>query len=82
MIKDIYLNRIIDLKSRMEKEKSFNEGVIIGAKNQKIEILLIMYNKGYEIKEILKIINLSEVEIVQIINEYELRKKSGQTLFY
>ena len=66
----------------MEKEKSFNEGVIIGAKNQKIEILLIMYNKGYEIKEILKIINLSEVEIVQIINEYELRKKSGQTLFY
>ncbi len=82
MIKDIYLNRIIDLKSRMEKEKSFNEGVIIGAKNQKIEILLIMYNKGYEIKEISKIINLSEVEIVQIINEYELRKKSGQTLFY
>ena len=82
MIKDVYLNRVIDLKSRIEKERSFNEGLIAGTKNQKIEILLIMYNKGYEIKEISKIINLSEVEIVQIINEYELRKKSGQTLFY
>ncbi len=82
MIKDIYLSRIIDLKSRMEKEKSFNEGLIVGAKNQKIETLLIMYMNGYEIKEISSIINLSEVEVKQVINEYELQKKSGVMLFH
>ncbi len=35
MIKYVYLNRIIDLKSIIEKEGSFNEGLITGAKNQK-----------------------------------------------
>ena len=77
MIKDVYLSRLLDLKSRMEKERSFNKGLIAGAKTQKIETLLIMYDKGYDIKEISNIVNLSEVEVRQIINEYELRKKSG-----
>ena len=77
MIKDVYLSRLLDLKSRMERERSFNKGLIAGAKTQKIETLLIMYDKGYDIKEISNIVNLSEVEVRQIINEYELRKKSG-----
>ncbi len=41
-----------------------------------------MHTKGHNTKEISKIINLPEVEIVQIINEYELQKKSEQTLFH
>lgn len=77
MIKDVYLNRIIDLKSRIEKERSFLNGLKVGIKNQKIETLLIMYTKGYEIKEIASIVSLSEAEVEQAINEYELRKKSG-----
>ncbi len=77
MIKDVYLSRLLDLKSRMEKERSFNKGLIAGAKTQKIETLLIMYDRGYDIKEISNIVNLSEVEVRQTINEYELRKKSG-----
>ena len=77
MIKDVYLKRIIDLKSRIEKERSFNEGLIDGAKNQKIETLLIMHTKGYDTKEIASIVSLSEAEVEQAINEYEFRKKSG-----
>lgn len=77
MIQDVYLNRIIDLKSRIDKERSFNKGLVAGIKNQKIETLLIMYTKGYEIKEIASIVSLSESEVEQAINEYELRKKSG-----
>lgn len=77
MIKDVYLNRIIDLKSRIEKERSFLNGLKAGIKNQKIETLLIMYTKGYEIKEIASIVSLSEAEVEQAINEYELKKKSG-----
>lgn len=77
MIKDVYLKRIIDLKSRIEKERSFNEGLIAGAKNQKIETLLIMHTKGYDTKEIASIVSLSEAEVEQVINEYEFRKKSG-----
>lgn len=77
MIKDVYLNRIIDLKSRIEKERSFLDGLKVGIKNQKIETLLIMYTKGYEIKEIASIVSLSEAEVEQAINEYELKKKSG-----
>lgn len=77
MIKDVYLNRILDLKSRIEKERSFNKGFVAGAKTQKIETLLIMYDKGYDIKEISNIVSLSEIEVKQTINEYELRKKSG-----
>lgn len=77
MIKDIYMNRILDLKSRIEKERSFNKGLVAGAKTQKIETLLIMYDKGYDIKEISNIVSLSEIEVKQTINEYELRKKSG-----
>lgn len=77
MIKDVYLNRIIDLKSRIDKERSFLDGLKAGAKNQKIETLLIMYTKGYEIKEIASIVSLSEDEVEQTINEYELRKKMG-----
>ena len=77
MIKDVYLSRLLDLKLRMEKERSFNKGLIAGAKTQKIETLLIMYDRGYDIKEISNIVNLSEVEVRQTINEYELRKKSG-----
>lgn len=77
MIKDVYLKRIIDLKSRIEKERSFNEGLIAGAKNQKIETLLIMHTKGYDTKEIASIVSLSEAEVEQAINEYEFRKKSG-----
>jgi len=80
MIKDVYLNRIIDLKSRIEKERSFLDGLKVGIKNQKIETLLIMYTKGYEIKEIASIVSLSEAEVEQAINEYELRKKSGINL--
>lgn len=81
MIKDVYLKRIIDLKSRIEKERSFNEGLIAGAKNQKIETLLIMHTKGYDTKEIASIVSLSEAEVKQTIEEYELRKKSGIILF-
>ena len=77
MIKDIYLNRLLDLKSRIEKERSFNEGLIAGAKQQKVETLLIMHIKGYDTKEISSIIGLPETEVKQTINEYELRKKSG-----
>lgn len=77
MIKDVYLNRLLDLKSRIEKERSFNEGLIAGAKNQKIETLLIMHTKGYDTKEIASIVSLSEAEVEQVINEYEFRKKSG-----
>ncbi len=80
MIKDVYLNRIIDLKSRIDKERSFNKGLIAGIKNQKIETLLIMHTKGYEIKEIASIVSLSEAEVEQAIKEYELRKKSGVNL--
>ena len=36
-----------------------------------------MYTKGYEIKEIASIVSLSEAEVEQAINEYELKKKSG-----
>ncbi len=39
MIDDVFLNRVIDLKSKIDKEKSFHDGVKTGAKNQKIEIL-------------------------------------------
>lgn len=81
MIKDIYLNRLLDLKSRIEKERSFNEGLIAGAKNQKIETLLIMHTKGYDTKEIASIVSLPEAEVKQTIEEYELRKKSGIILF-
>lgn len=81
MIKDVYLNRVIDLKSRIEKERSFNEGLIAGTKNQKIETLLIMHTKGYDTKEIASIVSLSEAEVKQTIEEYELRKKSGIILF-
>ena len=77
MIKDVYMNRILDLKSRIEKERSFNKGLVAGAKTQKIETLLIMYDKGYDIKEISNIVSLSEIEVKQTINEYGLRKKSG-----
>lgn len=77
MIKDVYLSRLLDLKSRIEKERSFSKGLIAGAKTQKIETLLIMYNKGYDIKEISNIVSLSEVEVKQTINEYKLQKKSG-----
>ncbi len=77
MVKDVYLKRILDLKSRMEKERSFNKGFIAGEKSQKIEILLVMYDKGYDTKEISSIIGLPETEVKQTINEYELRKKSG-----
>ena len=80
MKKDVYLNRIIDLKSRIDKERSFNKGLIAGIKNQKIETLLIMHTKGYEIKEIASIVSLSEAEVEQAIKEYELRKKSGVNL--
>ena len=80
MIKDVYLNRIIDLKSRIDKERSFNKGLIAGIKYQKIETLLIMHTKGYEIKEIASIVSLSEAEVEQAIKEYELRKKSGVNL--
>ena len=80
MIKDVYLNRLLDLKSRIEKERSFNEGLSAGAKNQKIETLLIMHTKGYETKEIASIISLTEAEVKRAINEYELRKKSGVNL--
>lgn len=75
MIKDVYLKRIIDLKARIEKERSFNEGLIAGAKNQKIETLLIMHTKGYDTKEIASIIRLTEAEVEQAIKDYELRKK-------
>lgn len=61
----------------MNKERSFNEGLIAGAKNQKIETLLIMHTKGYDTKEIASIVSLSEAEVEQAINEYEFRKKSG-----
>lgn len=80
MIKDVYLNRIIDLKSRIDKERSFHKGLIAGIKNQKIETLLIMHTKGYEVKEIVSIVSLSESEVEQAIKEYELRKKSGVNL--
>lgn len=77
MIKDVYLNRVIDLKSRIDKERSFLNGLKAGIKNQKIETLLIMYTKGYATKEIASIVRLSESEVAQAIKEYELRKKSG-----
>lgn len=77
MIKDVYLHKIIDLKLRIDKERSFLDGLKAGVKNQKIETLLIMYTKGYEIKEIASIVSLSEDEVEQTINEYELRKKMG-----
>ena len=77
MIKDVYLNRVIELKSRIEKERSFLNGLKAGIKNQKTEPLLIMHTKGYDIKEIASIVSLSEAEVEQTIKEYELRKKSG-----
>ena len=77
MIKDVYLNRLLDLKSRIEKERSFNEGLIAGVKNQKIETLLIMHTKGYDTKEIASIVSFPEAEVKQAINEYELQKKVG-----
>lgn len=80
MIKDVYLNRIIDLKSKIDKERSFLDGLKAGIKNQKIETLLIMHTKGYDTKEIASIVSLSESEVKQIIKEYELRKKSGVNL--
>lgn len=80
MIQDVYLNRIIDLKSRIDKERSFHKGLIAGIKNQKIETLLIMHTRGYEVKEIASIVSLSEDEVEQTIKEYELRKKSGVNL--
>ena len=33
MIDDVFLNRVIDLKSKIDKEKSFHDGVKTGAKN-------------------------------------------------
>ncbi len=76
MINDVFLNKVIDLKSKIDKEKSFNDGIEVGAKKQKIEILITMYNKNYTTKEIASIINMSTYEIEDIIKEYELRKKS------
>ena len=81
MIKDIYLNRILDLKSRIEKERSFNEGLLAGAKQQKVETILIMHTKGYDTKEISSIVSLPETEVQQTIEDYELRKKSEIILF-
>ena len=40
-----------------------------------------MHTKGYDIKEIASIVSLSEAEVKQTIEEYELRKKSGIILF-
>lgn len=77
MIDDVFLNRVIDLKSKIDKEKSFHDGVKTGAKKQKIEILIAMYNKGYDTKEISSIVDLSISDTDKIIAEYELRKKSG-----
>ena len=77
MINDVFLNRVIDLKSKMEREKSFNNGIKVGAKNQKIEIVISMYNKNYDTKEISTIVNLSISDVQNVIEEYELRKKSG-----
>ena len=76
MINDIFLNKVIDLKSKIDKEKSFNDGIEVGAKNQKVEILITMYNKNYGIKEISSIVNMSVHDVESIIKEYELRKKS------
>ena len=50
MINDVFLNRVIDLKSKIDKEKSFNSGMEAGDKNQKIEILIKIYNKVYELQ--------------------------------
>ncbi len=77
MINDVFLNRVIDLKSKIDKEKSFNSGMEAGAKNQKIEILIKMYNKGYELQEISSVINMTIFDVENVIKEYELRKKSG-----
>ena len=77
MIDDVFLNRVIDLKSKIDKEKSFHDGVKTGAKNQKIEILIAMYNKGYDTGEISSIVDLPISDTDRIIAEYELRKKSG-----
>ena len=77
MINDVFLNRVIDLKSKIDKEKSFNSGMEAGAKNQKIEILIKMYNKGYELQEISSVINMTIFDVENVITEYELRKKSG-----
>ncbi|NDO45661.1 hypothetical protein [Clostridium sp. MD294] len=77
MINDVFLNRVIDLKSKIDKEKSFNDGMKAGAKNQKIEILITMYNKGYELQEISSVVNMTVTDVNKIIKEYELRKKSG-----
>lgn len=77
MIKDVYINRIIDLKSRIEKEKSYIDGVKEGKRQVKIEVMLRMYDKGYDIRYISSIINISEFDIDNIINDYEIKKKSG-----
>ena len=77
MINDVFLNRVIDLKSKIDKEKSFNSGMEAGAKNQKIEILIKMYNKGYELQEISSVINMTIYDVENVIKEYEIRKKSG-----
>ena len=77
MINDVFLNRVIDLKSKIDKEKSFNSGMEAGVKNQKIEILIKMYNKGYELQEISSVINMTIFDVENVIKEYELRKKSG-----
>jgi len=77
MVNDVFLNRVIDLKSKIDKEKSFNNGREVGAKNQKIEILITMYNKGYELQEISSVVNMTIADVENIIKEYELRKKSG-----
>ncbi|MEY8319976.1 hypothetical protein AAK894_02720 [Lachnospiraceae bacterium 46-61] len=77
MIDDVFLNKVINLKSKIDKEKSFHDGVKTGAKKQKIEILIAMYNKGYDIREISSIIDLPISDTDRIIAEYELRKKSG-----
>ena len=75
MINDVFLNRVIDLKSKIDKEKSFNSGMEAGAKNQKIEILIKMYNKGYELQEISSVINMTIFDVENVIKEYELIKK-------
>ena len=63
MINDVFLNRVIDLKSKIDKEKCFNSGMEAGAKNQK--------------QEISSVINMTIFDVENVIKEYELRKKSG-----
>ena len=77
MVNDVFLNRVIEKKKKIDKEKSFNNGREVGAKNQKIEILITMYNKGYELQEISSVVNMTIADVENIIKEYELRKKSG-----